>query len=299
MKNRNDNMLLRIAQADAFALPYEYVNDTHNPGLKEQMLMFDRYLKNPRQDNMLPGMYSDDTQQSIAVAEVLIDKKDRAWPEDFSDAWFNCFHRDPRDGYSRIMQNLLETAKSPDHLRQLIKPISNKNGAAMRSVPIGVIADPEDVARIAYMQASTTHSETGILASIAVALMSHFALYTDRPFNEFLEWGYPYCQVIQLFSRPWVGRVKDTAHFGSGINTAWAVHTLLVDGTSLDDIMRRVIGWGGDTDSTASIAWGITSARFHDELLPEFLERDLDSGREYGPTFLKELGRRLMDAYAC
>lgn len=86
---------------------------------------------------------------------------------------------------------------------------------------------------------------------------------------------------------------------GVGLNTAWAVHTLLVQETSLRGIMERIIEWGGDTDSTASIAWGIASARYPDEIIPEFLERDLEaSDPQYGPVFLRDLGRKLMEAYA-
>jgi ADP-ribosylglycohydrolase len=83
------------------------------------------------------------------------------------------------------------------------------------------------------------------------------------------------------------------------MNTVWAVHTLLTEETSLMGILRRAILWGGDTDSVCAIAWGIASCRYQDEQLPEFFERDLESGRDgkYGPAFLKELGRELMSVY--
>lgn len=59
-------------------------------------------------------------------------------------------------------------------------------------------------------------------------------------------------------------------------------------------MMRRLIDWGGDTDSVAAIAWGIASCRFPDEVLPEFLARDLEPGGAFGVGFLRGLGERLM-----
>ncbi len=54
-------------------------------------------------------------------------------------------------------------------------------------------------------------------------------------------------------------------------------------------IMRQTIEWGGDTDSVAAIAWGIASARYPDEKLPEFFDRDLENGT-YGRDYLSTLG---------
>jgi ADP-ribosylglycohydrolase len=62
-------------------------------------------------------------------------------------------------------------------------------------------------------------------------------------------------------------------------------------------ILQKTIEWGGDTDSVCAIAWGIASARYQDEQLPEFLERDLELGRKYGAAFLKDLGKQLMETY--
>jgi ADP-ribosylglycohydrolase len=63
--------------------------------------------------------------------------------------------------------------------------------------------------------------------------------------------------------------------------------------------MSRVASWGGDTDSVAAIAWGIASARYPDEVLPQFLEIDFEAGRgNYGAQFLKDLGEQLMCKYA-
>lgn len=189
MKHRNDLMMLRIAQADAFALAIEYVNREKHFSVIQALRRFDSYQQHPSYAKLRPGDYSDDTQMSCAVAETIIAERSPT-SERFVQHFFDAFKRDPRDGYSRAFQAILEEATSVDHLRQLIVPNSNKNGAAMRSVPLGVIADPKEVVAVAGIQASTTHATYGgINSSIAVALMSHFALYDRRGFSSLLKWG--------------------------------------------------------------------------------------------------------------
>lgn len=302
MRHRNDNMLLRIAQADAYGMAREYVKTKDFPEHVAECLKLERYLAHPSYHKIAPGCYTDDGQMSIAVSEALIASSQPS-SETFGDWFFYAFNRDRRDGYSRKFQSILEEATSADHLRQLIVPRSTANGAAMRSVPIGVIKRPEDVAFVAGRQAAVTHATYGgINSSIAVALMSHYALYDRRGFSSMLGWGIHHCPAFEHFREPWVGPVQEASldgkGLGVGLNTAWAVHTLLTNETSLMGILRRTIEWGGDTDSVAAIAWGIASCRYQDEVLPEFLERDLEAGGQYGVAYLKDLGKRLMDAYA-
>lgn len=313
---RNDEMLLRIAQADAFAAAVEYVDQQRHPELLAAVRRFDAYHQHPTHRKLRPGMYTDDAQMSIAVAEVLLREAGAqldGWgtilttPYVWYDAFYSAFHRDPRDGYSRGFQELLESCRTPAELQARLVPDSNKNGAAMRSVPLGVLPDPMQVVLAAATQANTTHDTTGGReAAIAVALMSHFSLYDPRGFSDVLGWGVQHCPAFEYFRVPWSGPVtggwktKDSTGLGVGLNTAWAVHTLLSRETTLRGIMDRLIGWGGDTDSVAAIAWGIASARCQGEALPEFLERDLESrgNLRYGPAFLRDLGTRLMSAYA-
>jgi len=309
MRHRNDNMLLRIAQGDAYGMAREYVKTADFPEHVAECLKLERYLAHPSYHKLAPGTYTDDTQMSIAVAEALLYHKTGDWDDDlsaenFMDRFFVTFKRDERDGYSRKFQAILEEAKDPVHFRQLVTPTSTANGAAMRSVPLGVIKNPKEVVRIAGLQASTTHATYGgINSSVCTALMSHYALYNRRGFSSMRGWGLQYCPAFEHFREPWVGPVqeasKDGKGLGVGLNTAWAVHTLLVEETSLMGILKRTIEWGGDTDSVAAIAWGIASARYQDEILPDFLERDLEQGTsgKYGPTYLKDLGKCLMDAY--
>lgn len=305
MRFRNDNMLLRIAQGDAYAMAAEYVNRHPEEPEHKELFEFKRYLTHPTYHKLPAGTYTDDTQMSIAVSEALIESHDCALegPNEFVKRWFDVFKRDERDGYSRNFQALLEGAKTHEELRSTLKRDSTKNGAAMRSVPLGVIANVETLKTVAMKQACTTHETyEGVTSSALIALMSHFALYDDRDFSEMTEWLATHLSVVRNFREAWVGPVQSKCKhspYDVGINTAWAVHTLLTTQTSLLGIMKQVLEWGGDTDSVAAIAWGIASCRMQKEKLPKFFEADLEkeNGSAYGPAFLKDLGKQLMDAY--
>jgi len=304
MLHRNDNMLLRIAQGDSYAMAAEYVNRHPEEPEHKELFEFKRYLTHPTYHKLPAGTYTDDTQMSIAVSEALIASPncELVTHEQFVWYWWNAFQRDKRDGYSRGFQKLLETATCAQDLRDTLKPDSTKNGAAMRSVPIGVISDANKVKAVAMRQARTTHDTyEGVLSSVLVALMSHFALHDPREFSDMTEWLESHLPIVGRFREAWVGPVQSScAHspYDVGINTAWAVHTLLTTQTSLLGIMKQVLEWGGDTDSVAAIAWGIASSRMREEL-PAFFELDLEkeNGSAYGPAFLKDLGKKLMDAY--
>lgn len=281
MKYRNNNMLLRIAQADAYASAIEYVSRQEHPVLFDDIEQFNGYHQNPRYDKLKPGMYTDDTQQSCAVSNTLIRLGLKARQNDFRDDFYYVFKNDPRDGYSRGFQSILERSNSPEHMSLLLDPYSTSNGAMMRSVPLGVIENPYDVVQMAIMQASVTHmSSGGINSSISTALMSHFALHVDEDFSKMYEWCCQWSKAHEYFKGQWDGPVatktNDRHGLGNGMCTAWAVQTLLREENSLMNIMKRIISWGGDTDSVAAVAWGIASCRYQDEKLPDFFIRDLE-----------------------
>lgn len=310
MKHPNPLMLLRIAQADAYCMAFEYVSLLEQlplikrgafvaPGFKSELLSFKAFKAHPLY-RLKPGTYTDDTQMSIAIAEHLRDRVPNE-RDDFANSFVRTFIRDPRDGYSRGFQAILERVTTGQQLLLALDPSSDKNGAAMRSVPLGVLPNPITVCDVAARQARVTHdTEEGRVSSQIVALLSHFSLYSDKDLPGVVELALEVQpRFSEFLSAPWNGPVvcqKRQGDFGVGINTVAAVCTLLKEGQSLLDILHRVIEWGGDTDSVAAIAWGIASARMKEDI-PAFFEDDLEPGGAFGPTFLRTLGTRLMDEY--
>ena len=306
MRNSNPNMLLYIAMADAYAAAVEYGRFPESNTLREECLKFQRYLAHPTHDNP-PSTYTDDTEMSAANTKVLLQHDEPFSPLMFAEAYVNEFRRGGcRNGYSRGFQAILERVRTGAELLKELKPDSNKNGAAMRSVPFGVLPTVDEVLNVATLQARITHdTPEGRFSARAVALMSHAVLYEDAVFlpdlGEYCKKHLPKDDQCfgYVFDEPWSkGPVKGVPGASVAITTVHAVVDVLARKNSLMGIMRRIITWGGDTDSVAAIAWGIASARYQDEKLPAFMLRDLEGGNaKTGAPYLRILGEQLMYKY--
>lgn len=308
MRHPNPQILVYIAIADAYLMAVEYVKRSSNPELIAEALKFERYLKHPHHGNPA-STYTDDAEMSIANAHVLLNCEPPYTPLMFADAYMAEFHRGGiREGYARGFQAFLQTVKSGQDFLDRIRPTSEKNGAAMRAPIIGVLPSPEEVLRVAALQASLTHdTPAGIYSAQAVALMSHFTLYEDLPLSLLDDYLITHLGDSPLhrhwharFQTPWTGMVTNRRKKGGegvGINTVHAVYTLLTTETTLMGMLRQIIEWGGDTDSVGAIAWGIASSRMREEL-PSFLAMNLEHGRtDTGPIYLYRLGLDLMEKY--
>lgn len=292
MFHPNPNMLVRIAQGDAYGMAVEYLKFPRDQHIHDAAMKLERYVKHPTH-SLSAGQYTDDTQMSIAVSEVLLEGEFTR--ERFADAFVRCFRRDERDGYARGFQAFLEEVQSGEDFLKYIQPDSDKNGAAMRAVPIGVLPSPSEVIEVADLQAKITHdTPMGRESAIFVALMSHFALHTDEPFSGLRAFFAKHRPHVRLSEKKvlWDGPVVGP---NVGWNTTMAVLTLLETESTLLDITKRAIVWGGDVDSVLAIAWGIASTRMHHEL-PAFFDGGLENG-PYGRRFLADLGARLMAKY--
>lgn len=319
MKHPNSKLLLYIAGADACAAATEYVDRREHSDLYERVLRFEGYEQHPRHVGLQPGRYTDDTEMSIANARAItmIAQNPGLYATDERIAWLlrslyvEEFQKGgKRQGYSRAFQPILEQCEDGTDFERLVKPDSTKNGAAMRAVPMGVYAKPWRVVQMALLQAALTHdTPEGRFSACAVALMSHLALHTDVPLNRIpercadmliLHAAVPETARFRYtLEKSWDGRaVQDRDDASVGLTTVWAVAHLLRTETSLMSIMRRLIEWGGDTDSVAAIAWGIASTRLQDEVLPDFLARDLELTRpDLGAGRLIQVSTELMRTF--
>jgi ADP-ribosylglycohydrolase len=278
MRHPNPLMFLRIAQGDAFGMSCEFRSQN-----LQEALRFERYIRHPEWGPNA-GCYTDDTQMSIAVARCIL--AGTLTKEDFAHQFVLCYKRDPRPGYAQGFQNFLDSVWSGTEFLRKVDPTSTKNGAAMRSVPIGVLPSPSEVMHVAEIQASVTHDTYGgILSSQIVALASHYALYQEAPLSELRPWLE---MVLDTTLLDWRGPVREPE---IGLATARAVVTLLQEEKTLLDIARRCLIWGGDTDSVLAVAWGIASARMKEDL-PKFFSEGLEDG-PFGRSYLLNLGRIL------
>ena len=276
-------MLLELAIGDAYGAGFEYVNGQ----LIRQFNTLHSYVQHPRHST-LPGQYTDDTQMSIAIAEVIV--AGQAWTlETLAESFVTCFKRDPREGYAgRFYEFLLHMNDGAQFLAEII-PTSDKSGAAMRAAPIGIFATMDEVISKATLQAKLTHdTPDGILAAVATALMTHYCLYKlgalkDLPtFLETHAHG-------KRWSDPWRGKVG-----AKGWMSVQAAVTVLVRNESMSALLKDCINFGGDVDTVATIALAAAScsAEYQQDLPPQLID-GLENAR-YGRDYLLELDRHLM-----
>ncbi|MEH1938334.1 MAG: ADP-ribosylglycohydrolase family protein [Nostoc sp.] len=273
-------MLLELAIADAYGAGFEYA---------DEMIVnndLSRYVEHPR-FRLIPGSYTDDTQMSIAIAEVIVAQA--AWtPEVLADSFVRAFKRDQREGYSRNFYHFLLEIQDGEEFLTKINPDSDKSGAAMRAAPIGIYATPEKVIEAATIQAAITHNTPdGINAGVAAALMSHYFIYrlgAKRKLGQFIE-GY----VSGEWSKPWEGKVKS-----KGWMSVRAAITAVMRNESMSELLQDCIAFTGDVDTVAAIALaaGSCSEEIRQDI-PHHLVTGLENGT-YGRDYLIDLDNQLM-----
>lgn len=279
-------MLLEIAVGDAYGAGFEFADKER---LKELVNDLGQYYPHNLPGHLPPGSYTDDTQMSIAIAEMIIDKT--PWTvENLANKFVEVFKRDPKNGYSRKFQELLEAVKDGDELRSKVIPNSDRCGAAMRAVPIGLLNYESEIMRKAHIQATITHNTTdGILSAQAVALAAHRAFSSDQrsSLNAYLNWH------LQT-EIDWTGWQPKEYVSTAGIDVVRAALSAYERNNTLSAILKECVDYTGDVDSVSAIALGVASLDNEVENdLPVVLLANLENNG-FGRDYLVELDKKLI-----
>jgi len=276
-------MLLEIAIGDAYGAGFEYVN----PPIVRAHNDLSGYVQHPRHLKTRPGMYTDDTQMSLAIAELLVEGADWA-PANIAEKFVAVFKRDRREGYAGRFFDFLCSVRDGREFLQRIKPYSDKSGAAMRATPLGLLPSVDDVLDKYTMQARLTHdTPDGIAAANAAALAAHYCAHELGPRTDV--GSFLAAHVDGEWQAPWKGRVGP-----KGLDSVRAAITALSTHDRLSQMLRACVAITGDVDTVAAICMGAASvARDVDRDLPDALIARLENGR-YGRDYLMDLDRRLM-----
>ena len=275
-------MLLELAIGDAYGAGFEYADKriilAHNN--------LSGYIQHPKH-HLKPGSYTDDTQMSIAIAEVILSHQ--PWtPKVLAERFVHCFKRDQRKGYSQRFYQLLQQVQTGQELLERIEPDSDKSGAAMRSAPLGIFPSAAEVIDKTIVQAAITHNtETGIYAAVAAALMSHYFLYEPGPKRELKDFLNDY--VPGSWTNQWHGKVGS-----KGRMSVSAALTAVTTHDSLSKILKACIDFSGDVDTVAAIALAAASCcKEISSDLPKNLYEHLENG-PYGREYLQKLDQQLL-----
>lgn len=275
-------MLVEMAIGDAYGAGFEFASED----FVRQHNAASGYVSHPRH-SLPPGMYTDDTQMAIGLAEAIL--SDEPWtPETIAKYFVKAFKRDPREGYASGFYGFLRRIQDAEEFLNNIRPNSDKSGGAMRAAPVGIFSSPEEVIEKSRIQAAITHdTPDGTNAAIASSLISHYFLYDIGPKTElgsFLE-----SRVPGNWSTPWKG-------FASvkGMDCVHAAVTAVMASDSLRELLKQCIAFTGDTDTIAAIAMPAgASAKEIENNLPKTFYEDLENG-QYGRNYIEELDKKIL-----
>lgn len=288
MSNRTEyTVMLHTARADAYGAGLEYVK----PEVVASSNDLSRYLQHPTHA-LKPGQYTDDTQMAVAVLEALLSGKPLT-TELFTQSFVDCFKRDQREGYAGGFYKFLCSVTDAADFLAKIKPDSDKSGAAMRAVPVGILPTIAEVLSVSKLQAAITHNTVdGIAAAQASSLAGHYFFYNlgaRKDLGAFLEKHVP----GHKWNTRWEGKVGQ-----QGWMSARAAFTAIMENDSMSALLRQCIAYTGDVDTVAAIACGAAAASSEvKQDLPAVLTDTLENGT-YGKDYLIGLDRKLSDAVA-
>ncbi len=276
-------MLLELAIGDAYGAGFEYMKSREF--IRENNNL-QGYIEHPRHKQK-PGTYTDDTQMSLAIAELIVE--DKSWtPENIAAKFVEVFHRDVRKGYAGGFYAFLKKTRYARDFLENIKPHSDKSGAAMRAGPVGVYPELNRVMDLSTRQAKLTHNTSdGIHAAVAASLMVHYFLYNHGNKEDLP--GFLCQHVPGRWNEPWEGKVGS-----KGWMSVRAAITSLINNNSLSEILKSSIALGGDTDTVATIALAAAScSKTIKQDLPENLINGLENGN-YGKDYLIGMDKKLI-----
>jgi ADP-ribosyl-[dinitrogen reductase] hydrolase len=276
-------MLLELTIGDAYGAGFEYADKK----IIEQHNNLKGYIQHPRHLGTKPGMYTDDAQMSLAIAEMMIEKLD--WTElNLANKFVEVFKRDEREGYAGGFYHFLQAIKDGTEFLEKIKPTSDKSGAAMRASVIGLFKDKNEVLEKTTIQAAVTHNtRDGINAAQAAAMMVYFFKHEKGRQQDLAK--YLKANVKGDWASRWTGKVRS-----KGWMSVRAAITAVMDASSMSELLKICVDYTGDVDTVATIA--LAAASQSKEIIqdiPSVLILDLEDG-EYGRTYIEGLDKKLL-----
>ncbi|MEM7297433.1 MAG: ADP-ribosylglycohydrolase family protein [Bacteroidota bacterium] len=275
-------MIVEAAIGDAYGAGFEFA-DVEKIRNKNTLTQYEGHPLFPE----IKGRYTDDTQMSIAIAELLIEGEDFT-PLNIANRFVTAFKRDKRRGYAKRFYAFLEEVGDGGELLRRIYPKSTRNGAAMRAYPLGVLKSEIQILEFAAIQAEVTHQTTeAITAAQTIALSSHYFIYQKGSKSELL----PFLE--DTLKMKWQTNWKTEV----GVNareTVEAVLTVLIRANSLQEMLKKSVAFGGDVDTVASLTLAIGS--LSEEVsndLAQWMYEDLENG-DYGHDYLVWLDTELL-----
>ena len=263
------------------------------------------------------GIYTDDTQMSLAVAELMTSNLPFT-EETLASHFVYAYRRDRHGGYSSQTKAMLERswcgADLVNSLSREEKAQRRSDGSAMRAVPLGLFSDIYDVEQFGMLNSVITHAHpVAVSASIGIALASHYAYYSLGDGRDIIRYVLQHLPPLHPGFHSYlatIDRLDDLDYatiLGKYVETGapyrdakpvlGVVLVILKHfSSSVSAVIDQCIRFGGDVDTTMSMAVGIAMMNAPAETVPRTLIDDLENGR-YGRDHLLRVGRALAEKY--
>lgn len=263
---------------DALGVPYEFHVPENLPPFEQ--LEFEPPVGFNRSHRGTPaGTWSDDGAQALALLESLLDRGELD-PDDFGERLVRWWHEGYATPDGRVFDIGNTTSDALARLEAGVPAVdagsddelSNGNGSLMRVLPLALWHRGTDaeLVRDARLQSSMTHRHArSQLACALYCLWARRVLRGDpSPYEAAVsalsglvtdeEDAAELRQIVEPYLVSGSGYVVDCLH-----SARWALR-----GTDYQDVVRRAVGLGLDTDTTAAVAGGIAGLRWGESALP-------------------------------
>jgi len=304
LKERIEGGLLGLLIGDALGVPYEFHPANEIPPLSQ--IEFDPPSTLRRSHNVPPGTWSDDGAQALVLLASLnhCSKLDL---DDFGRRLVNWHEHGYMAVDNYVFDVGIQTSQAIDRLMCGVPAnesgatteSANGNGSLMRVLPLALWhkGTDEDLVHDAHQQSIVTHGH--MRSQVCCALYCLWARCTLTESKD--AWTEAASRLIKVYENNPAARYEleeiirpqDSApNKGSGYvvdclrSARWAN-----EAESYEEVVKRAISLGNDTDTTACVAGGIAGIRFDVNQIPEQWRARLRGKDLYEPLLQSLLDR--------
>ena len=259
---------------DALGVPFEFCHHASLPDIT--ILDYELPFGYAKSHAHVPvGTWSDDGAQSLCLLLTLINNSGLDL-EEFAESlirWYDHGYM-AVDGFAFDVGN--QTCEALNRLKAGLSPyesglsgsFNNGNGSLMRCLPLSLMhkGSDEELIELAHLQSAVTHAHKRSL--VCCALYSLWARYELQQLSD--PWGSAVDQLREYYRGDplFVEEFEQVIHYDTRkchggayvVDTLHSVRIACME-TSFEDIIKRSIRFGNDTDTVASLAGGIGGIR--------------------------------------
>ncbi len=255
--------LIGLAIGDSFGAPFEGME---NISLIPERMMGGGPFRTRR------GEYTDDTLQMIALAESLVTCRGFE-AIDFVKRLLGIYAIHP-EYFGPTSRLVLEKIRSGVPVRQAAMLPDGAmggrtNGAVMRGAPIGIFYRPDDALAVSRVAAAVTHPHPVAIACSGFVNQMIAILCRGGTKETAFYRALASCDNGEVRRRVAALSLAEVIPSLDALDTTHAAITCFMEEETFREMIRRAVGYGGDTDTIAAIAGALGGACLGIEGIPE------------------------------